>query len=162
MALLAAATGEIVESTIGRSQLRFTYPAGLTAEHRVLLDTYLRFLRGVLASTDPPNPEDTDLTATMEPAYLTREQRRLRKMLVVGHETVGNYEAHPSIVEAAPTLARLSDCAVDLAVHRTLTGEVLSRPSRRHKQIAVVLARAGLDSEWRVRTWWGTRQQCVR
>lgn len=162
MALLAAAAGEIVESTIGRSQLRFTYPAGLNAEQRVLLDTYFRFLRGVLASTDPPNPEEPDLTATMEPAYLAREQRRLRRMLLVGRETVGDYEAHASIAEATPTFARLSDCAVDLAVHRTLAGEPLSRPSGRHKQIAVVLARAGLDRDWQVRTWWGARQQWAR
>ena len=54
----APAGPETVETVIGRSTIRFTYPAGLTPEEREVLDTYHRFLKALWSATDPPNPNE--------------------------------------------------------------------------------------------------------
>jgi hypothetical protein len=147
-----------VETLVGRSTLRFADPPDTAPSERELVDTYHRFLRGLLASTDPPNPDDGDLAATMSPEYLAKERERLALMAASNQFAFGDYESNPRIVRPVQgTLARIEDCALDSGIRFGPDG-VLRPASTGYSRSVAELDRS--SGSWRVRAWNGTGQAC--
>jgi hypothetical protein len=148
-----------VETALGRSTLRFADPPGTTAEERSLVDTYHRFLRGLLGSTDPPNPDNEDLAATMSPDYLAKERERLELMRANAQLAFGNYESNPRVVRPlAGDVARIEDCALDSGVRFSTNGDILRPAATAFGRTVAELDRS--SGAWRVRSWDGTGQAC--
>jgi len=148
-----------VESLVRRSRLRFADPPGTSASERELVDTYHRFLRGLLASTDPPNPDDGDLAATMSPEYLAKERERLALMAASDQFAFGDYESNPRIVRPVQgPLARIEDCALDSGIRFGPDGQVLRPASTAYSRSVAELDRS--SGSWRVRAWNGTGETC--
>ena len=148
-----------VETLVGRSRLRFADPPDTSAADRELVDTYHRFLRGLLASTDPPNPDDGDLAATMTPEYLAKERERLALMAASNQFAFGDYESNPRIVRPVQEpVARIEDCALDSGIRFGPDG-VLRAASTSYSRSVAELNRS--SGSWRVRAWNGTGQTCT-
>jgi hypothetical protein len=148
-----------VETVIGRSKLRFADPPGTTANERPMVDAYHRFLRGLLASADPPDPDNGDLAATMSPDYLAKERERLRLMRDSGQLAFGDYESNPRLVRPiAGDVVRIEDCALDSGARFSTSGEVLRPATSSYGRTVAELDRS--SGSWRVRSWNATGQAC--
>ena len=149
---------EVVETVIGRSTIRFTYPPGLSPTERAALDTYHRFLKAVFAATDPPRPESPELTLIVAPEYLVKLERSLEQDRLTGRYGYGVYNSQPTVAEISVDHIRIVDCSLDMSAIYASDGTVFSPADEEYSETVVVLS--VVNGASKVRTWYPTNVKC--